>query len=160
MVDDGQIVERGTYTKLMADRGVFLKFVRKFSSKQREEEKEDAAEIVSEVEVEEEERGNGGHNPVATLGEQYEKGKETRQEEERNVSAVAWEIYKTYLAAGNGHILVPSLLLSLLLLQGAQIVSSYWLVFWNEQLFYQPVGYYVRDFISPFPGVAYSDVLR
>jgi len=159
MVDDGQIVEHGTYTELMANRGVFSKFVRQFSPKQQEEQKEDAEEIASKVKVGEEERGNGDHNSVAALGERYEKGKETMQEE-RNVGAVAWEVYKTYLAAGNGHILVPSLLLSLLLLQGAQIMSNYWLVFWNERLFDRPVGYYVRDFISPFPGVSHSDVLR
>ena len=159
MVDDGQIMEHGTYTELMVNCSVFSKFMRQLSSEQREEAKEDAEEIASEVEVEEEERGNEGHNPVAALGEQYEKGKETTQEE-RNVGAVAWEVYKTYLAAGNGHILVPSLLLSLFLLQGAQVMSSYWLVFWNEQLFDQPVGYYVCDFISPFPRVAHSDVLR
>jgi hypothetical protein len=145
-IADGQIMERGTYPELMASRGVFSKFVKQFGSKQ--EEKEDAEEIVSGVEVEKEGKGDGDPNAVTVLKEQYEKGKTIMQEEERNVGAVTWKVYKTYLAAGNGYILVPSLLLSLLLLQGAQVMSSYWLVFWQEQRFDQPARFYVRGLVS------------
>ena len=146
---DGQIMERGTYPELMANRGVFSKFVKQFGSKQQEEEKEDAEEIVSEVEVEKEGRGDGDPKVVAAPREQYEKGKTIMQEEERNIGAVTWKVYKTYLAAGNGHILVPALLLSILLLQVSQVMSSYWLVFWQERRFNQPSGFYVRGFVSP-----------
>ena len=147
-ISDGQIMERGTYAELMADRGVFSKFIQQFGSKQQEEEKEDTEEITSEVEVEKEGKADGDPNTVAALKEQYEKGKTIMQEEERNVGAVNREVYKTYLAAGNGYILIPCLLLSLLLLQGAQVMSSYWLVFWQEQRFNQPAGFYVCDFVS------------
>ena len=157
---DGQIMERGTYAELMANHGVFSKFVKQFGSKQQGEEGKDVEEIASEVEVEKEGKGDGDPNAVSALKEQHEKGKTIMQEEERNVGAVTWKVYKTYLAAGNGYILVPSLLLSLLLLQGAQVMSSYWLVFWQEQRFNQPAGFYVRDFISSFPEVANPDALR
>ena len=151
MISNGQIMECGTYAELMANRGVFSKFVKQFGSKQQEEEKENAEEITSEVEVEKEGEGDGDPNTVAALKEQYEKGKTIMQEEDRSVGTVTWKVYKTYLAAGNGYILVPSLLLSLLLLQGAHAMSSYWLVFWHGGQFNQPAGFYVRDFVSPFP---------
>jgi len=149
-IADGQIKERGTYTELMANRGVFSRFVKEFGSKQQEKENEDADEIVGEIEAETKRKGDKGPDAVAVLKEQYEKGETIMQEEERNVGAVNWKVYKSYLAAGKGHILVPALLLSLLLVQVAQVTSSYWLVFWQQQQFNQPTGFYVRDFISSF----------
>jgi hypothetical protein len=151
-------MERGTYPELMASRGVFSKFVKQFGS--RQEETEDVEEIAGEIEIEKEGKGDGDPDAVTVLKEQYEKGKTIMQEEERNVGAVTWKVYKTYLAAGNGYILVPSLLFSLLLLQGTQLMSSYWLVFWQEQRFDQPARFYVRRFVSPFPRVARPNVLR
>jgi hypothetical protein len=116
----------------MANRGVFSKFVKEFGSKQQEKENEDADEIVGEVEAEKEGKSDKPPGAVAALKEQYEKGKTIMQEEERNIGAVNWKVYKSYLAAGNGYILVPILLLSLVLVQGAQVMSSYWLVFWQN----------------------------
>ena len=159
-IADGQIMERGTYAELMANRGVLSKFVEQFGSKQQEEEKEDIEEIASEVEVEEEGKANGNPNVVVALKKQYGKGKTIMQEEERNVGTVTWKVYKTYLAAGGGYILISSLLLSLLLLQGAQVMVSYWLVVWQEQRFNQPTGFYVCDFLSLFPRVAHTNVFR
>jgi len=147
-ISDGQIMERGTYAELIANRGVLSEFVQQFGSKQQEEEKEGAAGIASEVEVEKEWKADGDPNAVTALKEQYEKGKTIMQEEERNVGAVNREVYKTYLAAGNGYILIPSFFLSLLLLQGVQVMAGYWLVFWQEQRFNQPAGFYVCDCLS------------
>jgi hypothetical protein len=88
---------------------------------------------------------------TADLKEEFEKGKTIMQEEERNIGAVTWETYEEYLTAGNGYILIPTLLLSLLLVQGPQVMSSYWLVSWQEQQFHQPAGFYVRDRIYLVP---------
>ena len=160
MITNGQIMECGTYTELMTNRGPFSKFMKQSGSEQQEEEKEGAEEIASGVEAEKEGKSDEDPNTVAALSEQYGNGKTIAQEEERNVGAVTWKVYKTYLAAGNGYILVPSLLFSLLLLQGAQVMCSYWIVFWHGQQFDKPLGYYVRDFISAFPRVTYPDVLH
>ena len=55
------------------------------------------------------------------------------QVEERNTGAVSNEVYKRYLKAGKGEILIPLLIISLAFLQGAQVMSSYWLVYWQER---------------------------
>ena len=144
-VADGQVKERGTYNELIANDGVFSKFVKEFGSQQQEEEKEDSDEIADVVETEKEGTGKMGHKAAAAFKEQYEKGKTIMQDEERNVGSVSWKVYREYLLAGNGAILVPALLLSLLLVQGAQVMSSYWLVFWQDQQFHQPQGFYVRQ---------------
>ena len=148
---DGQIMERGTYAELMANDGVFSKFLREFGSKKEGEEIEDVDEAVVEGGVVKGGKGQKESGAVTILKEQYKKGKAIMQEEERSVGAVTWHVYKTYLTAGNGIILVPALILSLLLVQGAQVMSGYWLVFWQEQQFHQPTRFYVRDMsqISP-----------
>jgi hypothetical protein len=50
------------------------------------------------------------------------------QVEERNTGAVTWDVYKAYIKAVRGEIIVPMLIFSLLLMQGTTIVGSYWLV--------------------------------
>ena len=141
-IADGQIMERGTFSELMAKDGVFSKFIREFGSKE-EEEMEDADEIADEVEGQGEDKSKLGRRAVAALKDQYEKGKTIMQDEERNVGSVNWKVYKEYILAGNGYVWVPALLISLLLVQGAQVMSSYWLVFWQEDQFHQPAGFYV-----------------
>ena len=140
-ISDGQIMERGTYGELMTNDGVFSKFVKEFGSKQEEEGRD-----VDEIGKGKERNGKNGPKAVTAPGEELKKGKTIMQEEERSNGAVAWKVYRTYLSAGNGYILVPALLLSLLLMQVPRVLSSYWLVFWQEQHFHQPVGFYVRDF--------------
>ena len=128
-------MECGVYNELMANDGVFSTFVREFGSKQED----------NDVDGVEEGKDKKDSNAVTVLREEFEKGKTIMQKEERNVGAVTWMVYKTYLTAGNGYILVPALLLSLLLMQGSRVMSSYWLVFWQEQRFHQPIEFYVRD---------------
>lgn len=53
-------------------------------------------------------------------------GKALMQTEERNTGAISWEVYKQYMKAGSGEIIVPLLILSMCLMQGATVVSSYW----------------------------------
>ena len=139
-IADGQIMEHGTYAELMVNGGVFSKFLKEFGSKQ-EEEGGDVDGVAAEGGIAKAEKGQA--NAVAALREEFEKGGTIMQEEERSVGAVTWKIYKTFLAAGNGYILVPALLLSQLFVQGAQVMSSYWLVFWQEQQFHRPPGFYV-----------------
>ena len=133
-IADGQIMERGTYAELMVNDGVFSKFMKEFGLKQEEGDK--GADEVTD---------GGGNGEGGAPKDEFERGKTIMQEEERNVGAVTWKIYKTYLTAGNGYILVPTLLFFFSLMQGIQVLSSYWLVFWQEQQFDKPTWFYVRD---------------
>ena len=67
--------------------------------------------------------------------------------EERNTGAISRAVYKTYLHAGNGEIIVPLLIFSLVFIQASTVMSSYWLVYWQEEKWREPVGFYVRGFI-------------
>ena len=118
---------------------MLFRSVKEFGSKQEEERDTDL--------IEEEKKGDGQKSPgvAAAPREVFEEGRTMMQEEERNIGAVTWRVYKTYLSAGNGYILVPVLLFWLSLVQGTRVMSSYWLVFWQERQFHQSVGFYVRD---------------
>ncbi|KIO14748.1 hypothetical protein M404DRAFT_17610 [Pisolithus tinctorius Marx 270] len=125
---DGQIAERGTYHELMTNDGTFSKFIKEFGSKEDPSAKsEEAKEAPSEEPVKKD----------------AVKGQGMMQGEERNTGAIRWQIYQQYLSAGHGLILVPFLLLSLVLMQGANVMSAYWLVYWEEMKWNYPQGFYM-----------------
>ncbi|KAJ7841321.1 ABC transporter [Mycena olivaceomarginata] len=121
-IADGRIVERGTYAELIKNDGEFAKFIAEFG---KEEEK---IEPAPQAEAEARKKATAGVGMM--------------QIEERNIGAISLEVYKAYLAAGNGKYVVPLLLLSLVLLQGANVMSSYWLVYWQERKWPRPEGFY------------------
>ncbi|EKM58203.1 uncharacterized protein PHACADRAFT_116921 [Phanerochaete carnosa HHB-10118-sp] len=132
-VVDGRVAERGTYAELLArDNGAFARFVREFGAKEEQEEKEEE-DAVEEVRPGDEKKGKKKGTSGAPL----------MQAEERNTGAVSGSVYKQYLKAGNGQIFIPLLILSLVFLQGAQVMSSYWLVYWQEEKWPQPQGFYM-----------------
>ncbi|KII89764.1 hypothetical protein PLICRDRAFT_39929 [Plicaturopsis crispa FD-325 SS-3] len=132
---DGKIAERGTYTELMANNGTFARFVTEFGSKEEEEVKEEEA---VEGDLEEKNVKEPGTKHATTAA-----GPGMMQVEERNTGAINRAIYKEYLRAGRGAIVLPLLILSLVLIQGATVMSSYWLVYWQEDKWHQSPGFYM-----------------
>ena len=110
---DGRIAERGTYTELMGNGGEFAKFVTEFGSKENPEE---ASAAVHTEESIDDRRG------VKT----YDKGDHIMQIEERNTGGVNKAVYAVYLRATKASIMLPLLVLSLILIQGSTVMSSYW----------------------------------
>ncbi|KAF5392368.1 hypothetical protein D9757_001460 [Collybiopsis confluens] len=138
VVHEGRIVESGTYDGLMADGEEFAKFVTEFgnndNAKESEEEKEPVVEVIKDENDEE----------VKEKRRKATAGAGMMQVEERNVGAVSGAIYKAYIRAGNGAVLLPIFLLSIVLMQGVTVMSSYWLVYWQELKWQQPQGFYVN----------------
>lgn len=116
---DGQIVEKGTYAELVSGNGAFAKFVQEFGNNENGD-KGDAPEEEIEVKEKDSKRKVAGS------------GTALMQSEERNTGAVSGAVYSAYFGAGKGRIVVPMLLLSLAFMQGATVMSSYWLVYWQE----------------------------
>jgi hypothetical protein len=106
----------------MSNDGAFSKFIKEFGSKEEDEEDEEKAK-----KKEGDDDGNEKKPEEAykhgTVG-----GPGIMQVEERNTGAISREIYKEYLKAGKGAILLPLLLLSLVLIQATTVMSSYWFV--------------------------------
>lgn len=125
---DGRIAERGTYAELMANDGTFSKFVSEFGSTDDSSKKEEKEAKGAEIEDKKIQKGSTG--------------KAMMQEEERNTGAIKWEVYREFLSAAHGPVLLPLLLLSVILMQCSSVMSAYWLVYWEEDKWHQPAGFY------------------
>jgi hypothetical protein len=112
VMTDGRFTEHGTYADLMASNGEFSRFITEFGA--REESSKDGDSVDDDEDKKE--------------GNKFIPGAGIMQAEERNVGAVSASVYRTYLSAGKGIFVVPLLLFSLVFLQGATIMWSYWSV--------------------------------
>jgi len=131
VVSDGRIAEQGTYAELMARGGEFSAFINEFGSAQEEEEEknEDEAEATENLAAETEGGKAAGLMKEKDKLDKMKKataGAALMQMEERNTGAIEWGVYKAYLKAGYGEVMIPLLVLSLVLMQGATVLSSYW----------------------------------
>ena len=106
----------------MSQNEEFSKFITEFGSSQGQE--DDAIEVSAKVNAEEELK------EMKTMEKMKKQvaGYALMQVEERNTGAISGKVYKSYLKAWKGQIILPILLLSLVILQGATIISSYWFV--------------------------------
>ena len=114
---DGHVAEWGTYEELMSNKGTFSRFINEFVSK---DEGKETKEVVPVEEDKDSDEQKNRHNAV--------RGAALMQAEERNTGAVGLGVYKTYSAAANGRINIPLLLLSVVLVQVATVLASYWSV--------------------------------
>jgi hypothetical protein len=100
----------------MSNNRDFARFVTEFGSKEEEGAKEGEAEEsdTTPKKDDSEKRHSTGAGPGLM------------QAEERNTGAISWDVYKAYSAAGRGQIVLPLLFFSIILIQGATVMSSYW----------------------------------
>jgi len=116
---NGRIVEHGTFDEMMANRGDFARTFDEFVTKdQKEEARGEKAVDLEDVDVDE----NTKKRRSAKRGAQL------MQAEERNVGAVNLQVYKQYFQSGDGLVLLPSMLVTLVLMQATIILSYYWCV--------------------------------
>ena len=140
---DGRIVEQGTYAALMDARGAFASHIAEFVTQDKAEEKE----VAEEDAVEEAPTDDAAEKEKKKKREAMVKGAQLMQQEERSTGAVSWEVYKAYIEAGNGWVTIPFVALTIVVMQAATVLSSYWLVWWQDESFNQPQGFYVCDLI-------------
>ncbi|KAH9972120.1 ABC transporter [Lactifluus volemus] len=148
---DGRIVERGTFDEMMTNGGDFSRTFDEFVSKDQtaSQPKGDKAADIDDADVDE----NTKKRRSAMRGAQL------MQAEERNTGAVNIQIYKQYFQSGNGVILLPMVFLSLVLLQASQLLSSYWLVWWQDRHWPQPQGFYMGIYALLGIGLALAGFL-
>jgi ABC-type multidrug transport system ATPase subunit len=115
----GRIAERGTYAELVSKSGEFSKFVEEFGSK------EDATRPATEPSEKEGTETSPKKDEKQT---KTDAGPGIVQAEERAMGAVSRDAYIAYVKAGNRYMIFMIILLSLALVQGATVMSSYWSV--------------------------------
>ncbi|KDQ53927.1 hypothetical protein JAAARDRAFT_38897 [Jaapia argillacea MUCL 33604] len=121
VMDEGTIVEQGTYSDLMATSQVFGRLMEEYGNLEQEKPR-DAKQAQKEV--------------FAKAPEQLANSKaqaELMQTEERVTGAVTWTTYKKYLHFGGSVMWAPLILLLLVLMQGASVGNNLFLGYWTAE---------------------------
>ncbi|KAF9472565.1 multidrug resistance-associated ABC transporter [Pholiota conissans] len=128
VMDNGIIIEQGTYAELMADSVVFSRIMDEYGNLEIEEEKAKEKKLKA--------RQAKGLSDDATEEEaspKKPKDAALMQIEERNTGAVSWTTYRKYLKFAGGVIWAPAILLLLTIAQAAQVGNNLFLGFWTSQ---------------------------
>ncbi|KAI5474500.1 ABC transporter [Pseudohyphozyma bogoriensis] len=118
-MENGKIVEQGTYDELVQLDGAFAKLSKEHGGA-RDEEAADAVTTEKKLEA------------TGDQGPERKKGSGIMQAEERKTGAVAGSVYKDYLSAAKGFFSVPTVLAGMVLMQAAQVLSQFDLTWWQD----------------------------
>lgn len=125
LMEDGRITETGTYNELKSNGQSFARLIRDFGSEDQENKLiEDEETAIERAQPSKHDRANMVAKGVAQT---------LMQQEERNAGAMKKGTYSSYLRAGKGFIMVPVLLFCVALAQGFFVMTSFWLVYWQER---------------------------
>ncbi|KAG8899627.1 hypothetical protein FRB99_006523 [Tulasnella sp. 403] len=160
-VVDGQIVEQGTYDQLVENGAAFSKLLQEFSGKRTQPQGMDDSE---EPDLEESRKAQTRATDrrivlketrkkldLKLLGKAVGTGKvegRLMKAEKRTTGSIDNSVYYSYLKAGKGFWVVPLILLCGLLMQGAAILNSYWLIWWQTNSFHQSMGWYMAIYAA------------
>ncbi|KAH9013251.1 ABC transporter [Lactarius hengduanensis] len=147
---DGRITEHGTFDEMMANGDDFARTFDEFVTKDRTESKRENTINVEDANADE----NVKKRQAAMRGAQL------MQAEERNTGAVNIQVYKLYLQSGNGVVLVPIMFVTLVLMQVSFVLSSYWLVWWQEREWQRPQGFYMGIYATLGVGQALATFMN
>ena len=134
-LENGSIVERGSYAELMAANGSFARLSTEFGRVV------DDAGVEAEADVEAEggkkdalKKADDDKAMAIGLGAKAEKAKDKglMQKDERTIGAVGGKVYLGFARAAKGQYTVPLLALTMVLMSGTQTMSQFWLVFWQS----------------------------
>ena len=112
---DGHIAERGTFEEMMANRGEFSRTFDEFVTKGQEDSEGEKAVDLEDTDVNEKAERRAARRGAATM-----------QAEERNIGAMNSQVYKRFLQAGNGVVLLPAMFVTIVLMQASTVLSMYW----------------------------------
>ncbi|KAF5664791.1 ATP-binding cassette transporter [Fusarium heterosporum] len=136
-MEKGRIVEQGSYEQLSGHNGPFSDFAGSVSLAQSEDsdaETESKSDFESAMggEKVEEIPGDATKSPAKAKQVDKARGKEMMQTEERVVGSVSGRTYLRYAQFGNAWLTAPLLITSIIIYQGASIVSPLWLSWWQK----------------------------
>jgi ABC-type multidrug transport system fused ATPase/permease subunit len=152
-MENGHIVEQGSYDSLLGAGGPFSFFVgssssansdsdsdstrRGSDSEQPEHQDAEVKEVQKQGQKEDEDdHQNKDQEPKVAAQKPEDKredrGKEIMQKEERLVGSVSGKTYVRYVKMGNARLTVPLFLTAIITYQGTSIVSPLWLSWWQD----------------------------
>ncbi|KAH9003059.1 ABC transporter [Lactarius hatsudake] len=147
---DGRITEHGTFDEMMANGDDFARTFDEFVTKDQTKSKGKTGIPIEDDDADEDVK----KRQAATRGAQL------MQVEERNTGVVSFQVYKQYIQSGNGAALMPIMLVTLVLMQVSIVLSSYWLVWWQERQWQRPQGFYMGIYAALGVGQALATFLN
>jgi hypothetical protein len=125
---DGHIAERGTFEEMMANRGEFSRTFDEFVTKGQEESEGEKAVDLEAADV----------SDNAKKRQTAKRGAAIMQGEERNIGAMNLKVYKRFLQSGNGAVLMPAMVITVVFVQASTVLSLYWYVLlWYQYITWQ-----------------------
>ncbi|KAH8989225.1 ABC transporter [Lactarius hatsudake] len=147
---DGLIAEHGTFDELMANREEFARTFGELVTKNQTESKGEKTGVDFE---------GGDTDENIKKRQAAKRGAQLMQAAERNTGAVNAQVYKQYIQSGNGMVLVLITFVTIVLLQVSIVLSSYWLVWWQERQWPRSQGFYMGIYATLGVGQALAAFL-
>ncbi|CAL1710985.1 unnamed protein product [Somion occarium] len=138
VMDNGAIVEQGTFQDLMSDNGKFARLMDEYGNLESGKEKtepEDAKDLK-------------GKAPEPKDTNKIQSA--LMQEEERMTGSVAGTVYLKYLRYAGGLLLLPLLLVLLTAYQGSMVANNLFLGFWTSESI---PGFSQGDYMATYGGL-------
>lgn len=146
-MDRGRIVEQGTFQELKTGNGPFSRLLRDFANENQQEA------IVNDQGVVVAKAPRGGiprERMTATCSSKL------MSEETANEGVLTFKTYVGWLKAANGWVMGPLLILAVTVSQAITIITSYWLVYWQENQFSRGSSFYEGLYILLGVGSAFT----
>ena len=145
MDDDGGISAIDTFDNLMRDNDIFRRLLATTSQQEKANDVEDDDDDgETEVDGEDPEKGHDNGDTPTSRGPESPASKGLMQQEERSTSSLGWAIWKAYISATGSFFNCFSFLISLVMVNGSNIMTSLWLSFWTSNKYpYLSTGQYI-----------------
>jgi len=142
-MQDGKIVESGSYEELISRDGDFSRLLRKFTK--------DEGDDIEEIE----------EDPTPTPQEddlskkRGRRGNRLMEKEERFTGSVSWKVYTKYARLGGGLWIIPVVLFAVALSNGVNITTGVWLSAWTGNRFHLPN----KEYIAVYAALGFSQAI-
>lgn len=147
VVENGQIVEQGTYKELMADGEAFSRLIDEYG-------RLDKGESPSSPKFGPRRQATTAKDDPDT---QLKEVKDVlMQLEERSTGAVRWEIYKRYFFFAGGVIWIPIIIGLLATMQATSVGTNLWLSFWTSM---EVPGFKQGHYMAVYAGFGFAEAL-
>ncbi|RDX54457.1 multidrug resistance-associated ABC transporter [Lentinus brumalis] len=144
VMDEGRIVEQGTYADLMTDGQAFSRLLEEYGSLEKQEEQEEEEEaVVDDLQKPAAKRADS----KAVVPARALKAPGLMQDEERVTGAVSWSVYTKYFRFAGGVWIFPLVLLWVILAQGSQVANTLFLGFWTSSTIH---GFSQADYMGTY----------
>ncbi|KAL4062863.1 ABC protein [Scleroderma citrinum] len=140
-MNNGTIVESGTYDELINKDGEFARLDREYGGQTEEEKREERSTAPLQSVTIEDAKKKSAQAREQAAGKGKAEGR-LMVKEQRDTGSISLQVYWAYFTVGRGLITVPLILFFVILMQTSQIMNTYTLVWWEANTWNRPNSFY------------------